>query len=127
MSRQLTILLGILTVILGLACLFAYRMTNHAKTHLEIADVQSATIFDVASRTEVKLNQAKIIKFVTMWNAAVPMGYNKLNEFYIVRLQMTNGERLRFGTSGEWILEGSTNGWVYSVRDTLIFQDLLAP
>jgi hypothetical protein len=70
------------------------------------------------------LTRSQTEDFVRKWNNGISMGYNKYYCQYYIEVYLINGKKRTFCTSQDEILEGSANGWVFSIGDKYYFDSL---
>lgn len=72
----------------------------------------------------ISLTKTQFEVFANKWNNSTDLGYNRYQAQYYVEVYVNNGTKRLFSTSRDQIMEGSTNGWIFSVIDKNYFDSL---
>ena len=126
MSKQTNIVVVSLILLIALTIYFAYKWANHDKIELDGSTISKVTMCYVSPICDstVLLTRQQTEDFVNKWNKSTSLGYNKYQCQYYVEVYLTNNNKRLFCTSQDKILEGSTNGWIFSIGDKNYFDSL---
>jgi hypothetical protein len=124
--KQTNIVVVSLILIIALTIYFSYKWTNHDKVELDASTILKVTMCYVSPFCDstILLTRQQTEDFVKKWNNGTSLGYNKYQCQYYVEVYLTNNKKRTFCTSQDEILEGSTNGWVFSLGDKNYFDSL---
>lgn len=126
MGRQTNILAASLVLLLVLTIYFSYKWTNHDKVELNTSSILKVTMCYALPFCDstILLTKQQTDDFVKKWNTGNSIGYNKYQCQYYIEVYLTNNKKRTFCTSQNKILEGSTNGWIFSIGDKKYFDSL---
>jgi len=124
--KQTNIVVVSLILLIALTVYFSYKWTNHAKVELDASSILKVTMCHVAPICDstILLTKQQTEDFVKKWNTCTSLGYNKYQCQYYVEVYLTHNKKRTFCTSQDEILEGSTNGWIFSIGDKNYFDSL---
>jgi hypothetical protein len=126
MNRQTNTIVAILIIVLALTIYFAYRWTNHDKEELNSTSISKVTICKALPFCDstVFLTRQQTEDFVKKWNTSNSIGYNKYQCQYYIEVYLNNTKKRTFCSLQDQILEGSTNGWVFTIGNKNYFDSL---
>ena len=124
--KQTNILVVSLILLIALTIYFSYKWTNHDKVELDASSILKVTMCYVSPICDstILLTRQQTEDFVKKWNTGASLGYNKYQCQYYIEVYFTNNKKRTFCTSQDEILEGSTNGWIFSIGDKNYFDSL---
>ena len=126
MNKQFTIIIATLLIILALTVYFSFSWTNQDKKQLETAFISKVTICKALPFCDstILLTKQQIDDFALKWNSSTDVGYNKYQCQYYIEVYWSDGKKRTFCTSQDQIMEGSTNGWIYSINQKTYFDSI---
>jgi len=126
MNRQTNTIVAILIIVLALTIYFAYQWTNHDKEELNSTSISKVTICKALPFCDsiIFLTRQQTEDFVKKWNTSNSIGYNKYQCQYYIEVYLTNNKKRTFCSLQDQILEGSTNGWVFTIGNKNYFDSL---
>jgi hypothetical protein len=126
MNKQFTIIIATLLIILTLTVYFSFIWTNHDKKQLETAFISKVTICKALPFCDstILLTKQQIDDFALKWNSSTDVGYNKYQCQYYIEVYLSDDKKRTFCTSQDQIMEGSTNGWMYSINQKTYFDSI---
>ena len=123
MNRQTN---AVLILVFALTIYFVYKLTNHDKEELISTSISKITICKALPFCDstIFLTKQQTEDFVKKWNTSNSIGYNKYHGKYYIEVYLTNTQKRTFCTSQDQILEGSRNGWVFTIGNENYFDSL---
>jgi len=126
MNKQFNFIIATLLIVLALTIYFSFKWANHDKKQLDTTVVSKVTICKALPFCDstILLTKQQIEDFAKKWNNSTDIGYNKYQCQYYIEVYCSDGKIRTFCSLQDHIMEGSTNGWVYSITDQIYFDSL---